>query len=102
MDRERISALLERHARGELSRDELVEALAVAPFVELGDARVDTHRALRTGQPEVVLGTGKTVDQIARIARTLAATGENVLVTRLDAERAAELCRTVPGFEYLA
>src|SRR5262245_32668590 len=101
MDRERLNQLLERHARGELSRDELVEALAVAPFVELGDARVDTHRALRVGQPEVVLGTGKTVEQIARIARTLAATGEKVLVTRLDAERGAELCRTVQGFEYL-
>src|SRR4249920_2384916 len=101
MDRERLHAMLESHARGELSREELVEALAVAPFVELGDARVDTHRALRAGYPEVVLGTGKTVDQVARIARTLAAAGENVLVTRLEAGRGAELCRLVPGFEYL-
>src|SRR5258706_592266 len=46
MDRERLIALLDRHARGELSRDELVETLAVAPFVELGDARIDTHRVL--------------------------------------------------------
>jgi NCAIR mutase (PurE)-related protein len=101
MDRERVYLLLESHARGELSREELVEALAVAPFVELGDARVDTHRALRAGYPEVVLGTGKTVDQVARIARTLAAAGENVLVTRLEMERGAELCKLVPGFEYL-
>src|SRR5258705_8948476 len=102
MDRDRLNALLERHARGELSREELVEVLAVAPFVELGDARVDTHRALRAGYPEVVLGTGKTVDQIARIARTLAASCDNVLVTRLAPEPAAELCAQVPGFEYLA
>ena len=102
MDRDRVHLLLERHARGELSRDELVEALAVAPFVELGDARVDTHRALRVGYPEVVLGTGKTVDQIARIARALAATGGNVLVTRIGADAAAELRERVPGFEHLA
>jgi pyridinium-3,5-biscarboxylic acid mononucleotide synthase len=102
MDRERLYALLESHARGELSREELVEALAVAPFVELGDARVDTHRALRAGYPEVVLGTGKTLDQVARIARTLAATGGNVLVTRLEAALGAELRGLVPGFEYLA
>jgi NCAIR mutase (PurE)-related protein len=102
MDRERLHALLERHARGELSREELVEAVAVAPFVELGDARVDTHRALRVGYPEVVLGTGKSADQIVRIARTLAGSGENVLVTRLVPEAAAELCAQVPGFEYLA
>ena len=102
MDRERLYSLLEAHSRGELSREELVEALAVAPFVELGDARVDTHRALRAGYPEVVLGTGKTLDQVARISRTLAATGGNVLVTRLEAELGAELRRLVPGFEYLA
>src|SRR5262249_61365114 len=102
MDGERLHLLLERHARGELSREELVEALAVAPFVELGDARVDTHRALRAGYPEVVLGTGKTPDQIVRIARTLVATGSNVLVTRLAADAAAGGSRLVQGFEDLA
>jgi pyridinium-3,5-biscarboxylic acid mononucleotide synthase len=101
MDRERLNALLERHVSGELSREELIEALAVAPFVELGDARVDTHRALRVGYPEVVLGTGKSADQIVRIARTLADGGENVLVTRIASDAAAELCARVPGFEYL-
>jgi len=101
MDRERLSALLDRHARGEVSRDELLEALAVAPFVELGDARVDTHRALRTGVPEVVLGTGKTADQVARIAQTLAAAGGNVLITRVTPEVAAELRERLPGVEHL-
>jgi pyridinium-3,5-biscarboxylic acid mononucleotide synthase len=101
MDRERLSALLDRYARSEVSRDELLEALAVAPFVELGDARVDTHRALRTGVPEVVLGMGKTADQIARIAQTLAAAGGNVLITRVTPEVAAELRERLPGVEYL-
>jgi pyridinium-3,5-biscarboxylic acid mononucleotide synthase len=102
MDRERIYLLLERHARGEVSREELVEALAVAPFVELGDARVDTHRALRVGFPEVVLGTGKTVDQLVRIARTLAAGGGNVLITRVSPEVGRELREALPELEILA
>jgi len=102
MDRERISALLERFARGDVSREEFVEAFAVAPFVELGDARVDTHRALRAGFPEVVLGLGKTADQLARIARTLAAAGGNVLVTRVSPEVAAELRAELPELEILA
>ena len=101
MDRDRLTALLDRHARGEISRDEVVEALAVAPFVELGDARVDTHRALRAGFPEVVLGAGKTVDQIARIARTLAAQGGNVLVTRIELNLAEALRDALPGLEIL-
>ncbi|HTO07537.1 MAG TPA: nickel pincer cofactor biosynthesis protein LarB [Myxococcota bacterium] len=102
MDREHISLLLERHARGQVSRDELIEALAVAPFVELGDARVDTHRALRAGFPEVVLGTGKTLDQLVRIARTLAAEGGNVLLTRVSPEAAAGLRAELPELEILA
>jgi hypothetical protein len=102
MDRERLFALLERFARGELAREELAEAIAVAPFVELGDARVDTQRALRVGFPEVVLGTGKSVDQIVRIARALAAAGQNTLVTRVTPDAAAALRTELPEFEYLA
>ena len=101
MDRERLIALLDRHSRGELSRDELVEALAVAPFVDLGDARVDTHRALRVGFPEVVFGEGKTVDQLTRIARTLAAAGGNVLITRIAPEVARALRAELPELEIL-
>jgi pyridinium-3,5-biscarboxylic acid mononucleotide synthase len=101
MDRDRLMLLLDRHARGEVSRDELVDALAVAPFVELGDARVDTHRALRAGFPEVVMGMGKTVDQLARIATTLAGTGVNVLITRIAPEVAHELRAALPQLEIL-
>jgi NCAIR mutase (PurE)-related protein len=101
MDRDRLTLLLDRHARGEVSRDEVVDALAVAPFVELGDARVDTHRALRAGFPEVVMGMGKTVDQLARIATTLAGTGVNVLITRIEPEVAHELRAALPQLEIL-
>jgi NCAIR mutase (PurE)-related protein len=96
MDRDRLNALLERFARGELAREELVETLAQLPFQMLGDARVDTHRALRNGFPEVVLATGKTPDQIARIVATLRDAGGNVLVTRVSPEQAAALRDLLP------
>lgn len=102
MDRDRLNALLDGFARGDLERDELVEMLARLPFQALGDARVDTHRTLRNGFPEVVLADGKTVEQIARIVRVLRDAGGDVLVTRVSAEQARALIAAVPGLEHLA
>ena len=66
------------------------ERLATLPFEDLGFARLDHHRALRRGFPEVVFGSGKTDEQIAAIAQSVAGRGQNVLVTRAtrDAHRA--------------
>ena len=102
MTREQIQGLLERLERGEVTREDVIEELSRLPFRELGDARVDTHRALRQGQPEVVLGTGKTPDQIRRIAIALRDSGANVLVTRVEPEAAAEVRRSLPEMEHHA
>ncbi|MEX2208598.1 MAG: nickel pincer cofactor biosynthesis protein LarB [Myxococcota bacterium] len=102
MDRDRLHALLESFVRGDLPRDELVETLARLPFELLGDARVDTHRALRSGVPEVVLGTGKTAEQIARIVLVLRAAGGDVLVTRVTTEQAGEVCVRIPELDHHA
>jgi pyridinium-3,5-biscarboxylic acid mononucleotide synthase len=63
----------------------------------LGFARVDHHRHLRTGFPEVILGLGKTAAQIGRIMAELAATGANVLATRVPETHVAEVLRLVPN-----
>jgi NCAIR mutase (PurE)-related protein len=102
MDRDRLNALLASFGRGDLSQDDLVETLAKLPYQTLGDARVDTHRALRTGFPEAVLGTGKTPDQIERIVRVLLDAGGNVLVTRVTPEQAKPLAEAFPGVEHFA
>jgi NCAIR mutase (PurE)-related protein len=72
----------------------ILTALRAAPFVDLGFARVDTHRELRQGFPEVVLGLGKTPTQIAGIAEKIVARGQALLVTRAGIE-AYEMVRTV-------
>ena len=101
-----LQDLLERVARGELdvaaARDQLIDAFRARPFENLGFARVDHHRAIRQGFPEVILGLGKTPAQIAAIAAEIAGRGSTLLVTRAS-EAAFEAVRmVVPGATYYA
>ena len=91
MTPDRIRAVLDRVAAGELAVSEAVEELRHLPFRDLGFARVDSHRELRNGAPEVVYGEGKTSEQIAAIVATLLDAGQRVLVTRVDDGAAREV-----------
>jgi NCAIR mutase (PurE)-related protein len=85
--RRQLDELLAAVADHDLDPDEAARRLAELPYRDLGFARVDTHRELRQGAPEVILGSGKTPDQVARIALALAEAGaSSVLATRADAE----------------
>jgi len=84
--RERLRALLDGFARGELEREELVARLDRAPVDDLPFAVVDRHRSLRLGHPEAILCEGKTTAQVLEIARRMAGHGEGFLATRADAE----------------
>ena len=86
MNRDRILALLREVESGDVSVETASEELARLPFVDTAHARVDTHRGLRQGLPEVIFGPGKTAGQIVEIARVLKEAGESVLVTRLEAD----------------
>ena len=100
MDEKMLRALLGRLTAGEASLDEAVAALKGAPFERLGDvATLDTHRALRTGLPEVVLAERKTAAQVAAIVRRIARHGP-LLVTRLAPEKAGPVRRAVKGSTY--
>lgn len=81
---ERLKNLLERFQRGEVSAREVLDHLERAPFEDLGYARLDHHRALRQGYPEVVYCEGKTADQVAGICARLAAAGDGLLATRAE------------------
>jgi len=83
-----VRELLEEVRRGDVEPDAALEELARLPFVDVPDARVDTHRALRHGLPEVVFAPGKTPAQIAAIVRALRESAQDVLVTRIGAEQA--------------
>lgn len=102
MDTSRLRELLERVRAGECATDEAMEALRELPFEDLGFAKVDHHRTLRTGFPEVIFGSGKTPGQIVAIARSLRQGDHNVLVTRIDETVGAQLTTELPGCEYHA
>lgn len=96
MSPDRLKELLERVRTGDTEVGAALRELEHLPYSDLGFARVDHHRALRMGMPEVVLGQSKTPEQIAGIARRLIAAGQNVLVTRVDTEKVAAVQALVP------
>ena len=102
MDPKAVRKLLESVRGGETSIDQALGELADLPFRDLGFAHVDHHRHLRTGFPEVVLGLGKTREQIAAIVGELERTGANVLATRIDPDTAAFVTNAVPAARYEA
>ena len=99
-----LQNLLERVASGQIlaadAATELTAVLRAQPFEDIGFARVDHHRALRQGFPEVVLGLGKTPSQIAAISARIAAQGQTLLVTRASAEAFEAVEAAVPGAQY--
>jgi hypothetical protein len=94
--------LLERVRSGAIRPEAALGELAQLPFEDVGYAKVDHHRALRQGLPEVILGQGKTAEQIIGISRRLLAAGQNVLVTRLAPEAAPLVMAGVPELEHNA
>ena len=104
MNHDDLQRLLDDVKRGALetrhASERILQALRAAPFEDLGFARVDTHREVRQGFPEVILGVGKTTAQIAAIAARIVARGQTLLVTRATPE-AFEAVRTIaPACEY--
>jgi NCAIR mutase (PurE)-related protein len=85
VDRQRVRELLDAVASGDVAAADALDRLAVAPYEQLADALVDTHRALRTGDPEVVYGAGKTAGQVLDIVARLMG-DRAVLVTRATPE----------------
>ncbi len=100
MNRERLVELLRAVERGETGVEEAVEQFARMPFVDVPAARVDTHRAVRHGLPEVVFAPGKQAQQIIDIVRALRESGQDVLVTRVEPELSEPLCTGLCEGEY--
>lgn len=102
MDQERLRTLLEEVKGGAVDVDAAMHQLRHMPFEDLGFAKIDHHRALRHGIPEVIFGKGKTPEQIVAIANSLAERAQNVLITRVDPQAAARICTELPvGAEHL-
>lgn len=100
IDTERLHQLLAGVKSGEVSVDDALSQLAVWPYEDIGFAKIDHHRALRRGFPEVVFGVGKTAEQVAAIVERLASGADRVLVTKVAAECFDAVRQLVPDAEY--
>jgi pyridinium-3,5-biscarboxylic acid mononucleotide synthase len=102
LDKERVKKLLKKLSQGQISLDKVYAELQDLPFKDLGFARVDTHRAIRQGLPEVIYCPGKTDKQIVSIAKTLTKKHNIVIGTKCRGEVAVRVKKAVPGVKYYA
>src|SRR5579864_5504958 len=100
MTEAKIREILGLVAARRLAPDKALQRLRHLPFEDLGFARLDNHRGLRRGVPEVVFGEGKSADQIATIGRRMAAAGVNLIVTRLAPDKARLVKRKLRALDY--
>ncbi len=100
MNMTQLGQMLEGVAAGKLSVDNALSALRRLEISDLGFARIDHHREVRCGLPEVVYGAGKTAEQIIGIVRDFRERGNNALVTRVRPEAAESLTVALPEAEY--
>jgi NCAIR mutase (PurE)-related protein len=100
MERAQIESLLNEVREGRTDVQDALERLRIFPFEDMGFAKLDHHRPLRTGMPEVIFASGKTVAHVAAIFARMAQAGGNVLATRVSAECAAVVLAAEPRAVY--
>lgn len=100
MNENSLRKLLQAVARGKVRPADALHQLKDLPFKDLGFARYDTHRALRRGFPEVILGQGKSTEQIVEILRAVSTHGNPILVTRVEPSVYTAAVEVVPQAEY--
>jgi hypothetical protein len=100
MDEAALKALLDAVAAGSVATEEALRRVKQLDVEDLGFARIDHHRLLRRGFPEVIYAPGKTADEVGEIGERLAAAGQSVLVTRCSPEAFDALHRRVPDAAY--
>lgn len=100
MNKSNIRDLLQQVALGEETVDQALKKLQHLPYIDLFFAKIDHHRSLRSGFPEVIFCQGKTSEQISAIFEQLASSHSPVLATRATPEIYREVCKTSPTANY--
>jgi hypothetical protein len=100
MTEKRIREILDGVAAGRMTPGAAYKHMRELPFEDLGFAKIDNHRSIRRGIPEVVFGEGKTAAQLVAIGERVLASGTNLIVTRLDADKARVVKRKIRALVY--
>jgi pyridinium-3,5-biscarboxylic acid mononucleotide synthase len=99
MDQDQLRSLLEGVRQGSTDVDAAMVRMRHLPFEDLGFAKVDHHRALRHGMPEVIFAKGKTPEQVVAISERILENSRNLLITRVDKDCAAAVMASLPEAE---
>jgi pyridinium-3,5-biscarboxylic acid mononucleotide synthase len=102
MTEKRIRDLLDKVAAGKMTPASAFRVLGELPFEDLGFAKIDSHRSLRRGVPEVIFGEGKTAAQLVAIGQRVLASNSNLIITRLSEDKARAVTRKLRGLKYHA
>ncbi len=100
MDEREIKKIVNDIKSGNMSDKEAVEMLKTLPYQDFGFAKIDHHRAIRKGYPEVIYGKDKTADQIVKIAAAIYKNNKKVLVTRISPEKYEKIKKDIPFHNY--
>jgi NCAIR mutase (PurE)-related protein len=95
-----IKKKIELLKSGKLSDEEFLDFIEHFPYKNMGDIKLDFHRKIRRGLPEAIFGSGKDVGQLEEIVNRFAAIDDDILITRVDEEKFAELSTRCPGLVY--
>src|SRR5260370_38562425 len=102
MTEKRIRDVLDQVAAGRMTPLAGVEGLGALPCEDLGFAKIDSHRSLRRGVPEVIFGEGKPAEQLVAIGQRVRASNSNLIITRLSEDKARAVTRKLRGLKYHA
>lgn len=100
MDLEILENFLDKFKEGKISKKRLIEKFKVFPYENIDFARVDTHRSLRFGFPEVVYGPGKSLSHLKGIIKTILKHHSNVIITKVDEGVAVQIKKEFPDLVY--
>jgi len=100
MDIRKLEDFLKKVKSGKITLDKALAELKSLPFEDLGFTKIDHHRSLRKGFPEVIWGEGKTSGQILSIIKQLKRKGQNILITRLEEKKAKAIRKVFPKSQY--
>ena len=100
MDERQIRDLLLKYKSGEIDENKIVNRLRNLPFEDIGHTKVDHHRVIRNGYPEIIYCESKTAEQIADVITAINSSGENVFGTRVKPEQYEELISKFPNISY--
>lgn len=95
-----IKKKIELLKSGQISDEDFIEFIEHFPYKNIGDIKLDFHRKIRRGLPEAIYGSGKSVEQLEKIAKRFAEINENILITRVDAGKYEKLKHLCPRLIY--